>query len=299
MSFAEIELSRDKGSPVELYLFLYRSSAPFRYFAYTDAEQPITIFDETIEENITYQPIAIDRDTIKASGRLDKQALEVRTPQSVGLADLFRFFPPSETVNLFIRQGHADDAVSQFLVCWSGRVLNFKVQGAEAIYSCEPIATSLRRAGLRRNYQYGCPHALYGAQCKANKAAASTDVVVLGVNRAVVTLSSSWSSRKSKYVNGMAEWTTADGLVERRSILRCNSDGTVVLDGRAAGLTAGMTVTMILGCDHTVTDCGGIVLSGGTATYDATKNLHDNIQNYGGQPWIPTKNPVGIRNPYY
>ena len=44
MSFSDIEASRQKGSMVNLFMLRY-GSAPKSYFAYTDAEQPITHMD--------------------------------------------------------------------------------------------------------------------------------------------------------------------------------------------------------------------------------------------------------------
>lgn len=289
MSFGVQESSRDRGEPVELYLFRYGPD-PLNVFAYTNADSPI-VFDDGITGPLTYQAVPITRDAITASGTLDKSTLVVKTSRAQGIADLFRNYPPSSVVNLRIRQGHTNDPSSQFLINWSGRVIGFRVQGAESQYTCEPISTSLRRAGLRRNYQYGCPHVLYGPQCRASKAAATLPQIVLTVSRAVITVSPTWvpDARKPKYQNGLAEWTTADGRTERRGILRVVG-GTITLDGRAAGLTPGMSVKLILGCDHQTGLPG--------QTGDCLP-LHNNIQNYGGQPWIPLKNPIGYSNNQY
>jgi hypothetical protein len=44
------------------------------------------------------------------------------------------------------------------------------------------------------------------------------------------------------------------------------------------GLAAGTTVTLFPGCDHTLATCSG---------------KFSNTANYGGFPFMPTKNPFG------
>lgn len=284
MTFAAIEESRTKGEPVALYHFQYGEAAD-KFFGYTDAEVAITHLGRI------YLPIPIIMGSVRSSGTLDRQSIEVRTPQNVDLAELFRLTPPSQVVTLVVKQGHLGDPDSQFLATWTGRVLGHKRQGNEAIYTVESVATSMRRAILRRHYMLGCPHVLYGPQCKASKAAATSSLSVLAVSGPLVTLSPTWAADavKPKYVAGLAEWTTLDNLKEARMILAIKglTLNQLLLDSAPKGLIAGMTLDVILGCNHQAgldDDC--IV-------------LHDNILNFGGQPWIPTKNPIGIKNTYY
>jgi hypothetical protein len=89
--------------------------------------------------------------------------------------------------------------------------------------------------------------------------------------------------RKNKYIGGIAEWMVADGRIERRSIVRRNGD-VLTFAADARGLLPGGTVSLVLGCDHTMDDC---------------RQVHNNILNFGGQPEIPLTNPVGITNNYY
>lgn len=277
MSFSGVEMSRADGMPVELFLFRYGTGST-NYYAYTNAEQAITHL------GITYVPVPIGRDSLKSSGTLDKAALTVDMAVELELAELFRIYPPSQVVSLIIRQGHANDPAAEFPVAWSGRVLGGSREGSVFSATCEPVATSMRRPGLRRNYQYGCPHVLYGTSCRANKAAATSSATVSSVTSNRVTLTSSWASSglKPKYAGGIISWT-AGGRTEIRTILRVSTD-TLTCSGALSGMSAGMTVSVILGCNRTMDDCG---------------TLHSNINNFGGQPWIPTKNPIGLTNNYY
>jgi hypothetical protein len=284
MSFGSRESSRQKGEPVSLFHFQWGLHVS-NYYAYTDHEEPITFGGKT------YQPIPITMGAVKSSGTLDKQTIEVRTPQNVDLARRFVYAPPSQVITLIVRQGHIGDPANEFLVSWTGRVLGHKRARNEAIYTMESYATSMRRTMLRRHYMLGCGHVLYGPMCRADREAATSVRNVLSVSGPTVTLDASWApeDRKPKYVNGVAEWTSADGSVESRSILKLkgSSNEQLLLDGPAVGLTGGMSMKVIYGCNH---------LAGLT---DDCIALHNNIFNYGGEKDIPLKNPLALRNTYY
>ena len=282
MTFASQEESRQLGEPVNLYLFRFGSGVN-DYFAYADCEESVSF------NGITFIPTPIDRANITSKTSLDKAELEIRTLQDTQLADKFRYYPPSEVVTLVIYQGHNLDPSNQWLAAWSGRVLGFKIEGNMAHYTCLPVSTSMQRPGLRRHYQYGCPHLLYGqgvGRCNANKAAATISRTVSALFSNAIELPDSWESspaRKLKYANGMIEWTGA-GQTERRTILDVQSDNLLLLSGPVRNLIVGATVNISLGCNHKMDDCASI---------------HNNIVNFGGQPYIPLKNPVGIRNNFY
>jgi hypothetical protein len=154
----------------------------------------------------------------------------------------------------------------------------------------EPVSTSLRRPGLRRHYQYGCPHQLYGPHCLANKAAATVASTVASLAGATVTLNSGWNGAfaADKFLGGMLEWTAPGGSTDRRTILRITGN-VLSLSGIPKDLAPTDAVDVVLGCNHKAyAEDGGDCLP-----------LHNNILHYGGQRWIPTKNPIGTNNMYY
>ena len=290
MTYALRERSRTKGRPVALFHFRY-GAAVDEFYAYTNAEY------EHTHNLIDYQPIPIEYSGIESSGSLDKKTLEVRTPLNNEVAELFRVSPPTFPIVLTIRRGHLNDPDNEFLVEWAGRVLSCSREGSEAVFSCEPVSTSMRRTGLRRHWQYSCPHALYGPQCNANKAAATTSVVLVTVDNAAITLPDAWETeeRARKAHGGIVEWQGPNGTIYRTIIAVSEDTTTLRLNGPTTGLEAGDTVAVSLGCNHRFeldpafdfvdTDCF---------------TVHDNIQNYGGMPWIPLDNPIGTNtNKYY
>ena len=272
MSFSARETSRHLGQPDTLFRFEYGTQT----IAYTDAEREIDL------EGVTYRPIPIQRNAITSSGTLDKATININLPINTEIAELFRVFPPSDVVGVTIYQSH--DGEKQFLAMFVGRVLSCGRKGRVATLACEPASTSIRRPGLRRRWQYGCPHVLYGPQCRASRAAFTYTRTVASVDRAFVTMPSGWqgSNNRSSFENGLIEWDGPNGT-EVRNILQVNND-TLTISGRVSGLATGSSVRLSLGCKHTMGDC---------------RVVFNNIQNYGGDPWIPLKNPVGLVNHFY
>lgn len=289
MSFELRETSRAKGQPVSLFFFRYGAGVD-NFYAYTNAEYAKTF------NLVEYQPVPIQYGSVEASGTLDKKTLEVRTSIDNEVAELFRVSPPTYPVVLFIRRGHLNDPDNEFLVEWSGRVLSCSREGSEAIFSCEPISTAMRRTGLRRHWQYSCPHVLYGPQCNANKAAATTTNVLVAVAAASITLNDGWETpeRATKAHGGLVQWEGPNGTIVR-TIIAVNDDLTTLrLNGPTTGLQSGMSVDVSLGCNHRFELDGDEFIDTDCIT------IHDNLQNFGGQPWIPEDNPIGTNtNKYY
>jgi hypothetical protein len=292
MSFLTRELSRILGRPITLYYFRWGSDAT-SYYAFTDGETAITaagaLDGSSPPTTVSYTPTPIERGTITSSGTLDKATLEVTVPRNNGLAELFIAYPPAQVVTCVIRQAHRGETDS-WPAIWVGRVTSMRFEDSAAKFTLEPVATSLRRTGLRRNYQFGCPHALYGPQCRADKPAATVTVAVTSISNQTLVLPTGWfgSIPITKYLGGLAQWTTPDGNTEIRTILRKSGNDDLVLGGIIRGLSAAQNVELSLGCNHKMDDCADLHVE-----IDSGSPLQSNIHNFGGQPWIPLENPVG------
>ncbi|MDC8804208.1 phage BR0599 family protein [Halomonas pacifica] len=221
---------------------------------------------------------------ISSSGTLDNTEVEIRTPHTNPLFEVFRVYPPEQPVVMVIYRGERDDPDGDYRAIWRGRLLNFGVSGLAATFSGQPMIASTQRPGLRRNYQYGCPHVLYGPHCQAGKVAATTPATVAGVAGSVLTLEPGWAAADPiKYLKGLVEWPH-DGVTYSRTVLQILGDNDLLLAGTVPGLATADAVDVVLSCNHRVDDC---------------KDLHGNINNYGGQPWISRVNPLGPRNIFY
>ena len=77
------------------------------------------------------------------------------------------------------------------------------------------------------------------------------------------------------YFHGRVRWTSEYG-VEERLIIGISGENNIMLNSSTRGLEAGDTVQVSLGCRKSTTYC---------------QQVFQNINNYGGQPLIPFKNP--------
>lgn len=276
MSFETIEKSGDLGAPFELYEFRYGDTveAVYRY----------TNFDRDLfRMGHTWHARPISREAYRTSGKTDdKSSLTIRMPVDTDLSTLFTDFPPTQVVRVTVWAGHMTDPDEQTLVIWTGRVLNVAKEKNQVLLTCDNTIISMKRPGLRRNWQYLCPYVLYGDMCRATMQALSSTVTAI-TTTGIILEAGWWGSHDpNKFKGGMIRWRGGFGW-EFRTIRDVNSDGFLQFLGPIRDIEEGQQVSLFLGCNHTMGDC---------------QSLHNNINNFGGDPWIPLKNPVR-NHPYW
>ncbi len=277
MNFDQLEHAIDTGSPIFLYEAIYDTS-PGAVYRYT--QTPL----QTAANGKTWQPAQIKHSEITSNGSLDNQVLKMTTRKNLALTDLFRQSPPGIVVRLNIYRGYlGEDA---YILEWTGRILSMTLRpvDGEAEFSCEPISTSLRNIGLRRKYQLGCPHVLYGTACNAALLAHTESGFIAGIvsqSTIDVTLTSAvMGVTPANLVGGFMKVTKSNGLVDRRAIIAATSLGgrtlRVNLMSFMGGLEEGLNVSLSKGCNH---------------TFEMCRDTFQNVANFGGCPNIPTSSP--------
>lgn len=281
MAVNDYATSEERGQPVELFKFIYGTETG-REHRYTSAERDVDY------DGDTYTALPVLRDAIKTKGRGESNEVTIEVPKTSEVAELFRIFPPGRPVSIIIREGHiANDGDptawvdDEFNVIFTGRVLQSNRKKNTVVLTCESAAAGMKRVGLRRHYQWPCPLVLYGTRCGADKDAAEVTGTVASISGNVVTLDAGWEGamEPTDFLAGLFEWDSADGR-EYRTILGISGDE-ITLNATTGELAATDEVNLYLGCPHTLDGC---------------RNLHDNIVNYGGHPFIPLVNPVGKNN---
>lgn len=263
MTYDASETGAQTGKPIELYEFRVGTA----YYRYTSADADIVF------QTKTYEARAMQRSAFEATSEVARSALNITCERTLPLLDLFRFAPPGEVVMLTVYRKHRDD--SEYVVAWMGRVLNVTWRGVDAVVSCESVHTSIRRPGLRRMYQKSCPHVLYSAPCGVNAATSKVSKSVSSVSGLNVTLADMGAYADGHFAGGYVEWEQSPGVFERRAIT-AQVGAVVSINFQLVGLTAGNTLTVYPGCDHTISTCN---------------SKFANSANYGGMPYIPSKNP--------
>ncbi|WP_019865130.1 phage BR0599 family protein [Methylovulum miyakonense] len=271
MTFNALEVSSYDSEPYHLYEF----SNGFMTWRYTSSEYLVNQFSEV------FVPEQISHTEIGGTTELNKQVLKVTVPRSNDIAQMFQFYPPTGVVLLTIWECHHGD--SEVVVVWIGRVRTTEYMGAHVEIQCEPISTSMRRLGLRRIFQRQCPHILYGQDeggCLVDPEAFKVIATVSSVSGLVIAVSGMLTA--NSFNGGMMSWTSSIGLQYR--FITSNDATTLSVnfpfmppgDTYGRDLEVGTSINLYPGCNHTLTDC---------------IEKFNNLDNYGGQPFMPLDNP--------
>lgn len=253
----------------ELYEFTQAGSQPRRF---TSALAPITGMDL----NTVYPPATIIRDKVKQTQDATKSNVSLTVPVSFRPAIDFRasgIIAPM-LVTIFRAIVNNEGVVTSQNVLWKGRAVSLQYKDDNYELNLESIYTMMRRPGLRPRCETLCRHILFDNRCGANQTAHTYAGVIAAITGSTIGVTGLPSG-----VNLIGGVATAG--VSPRAIKAVTQDAgltAITLSGALPGGSIGTTVTFTRGCNHTRDDC---------------LNIFDNIANYGGFPYIPTRNPFG------
>lgn len=282
--FSQFENSDDQGMPIELYKFTFGDNEDSVY-RYTTAisnlkRDPTKLSSDEhpyapSDKDPVWIAAAINRDAIQQTSKIERSSLMIHLPVDTDLAMLYGEYPPATVCTCTVYSSHMSDPHMQFRTVWQGRILSVTKHEDTIDLTCDSVLASFSRPGLRRNFQYACPLVLYGEFCMANKRAFHAEVIEV-VNGRTMTVKGGWNEDIdfTKFTNGTISWQGANGLETRT--LGVVNEKQLAIRGSLRYMEAGTKCTIYLGCNHQLEDC---------------EKLHNNVQNYGGQPWIPLKNP--------
>ena len=268
MTFNAFETSAEAGQPVELFHFQIGST---NYY-YTSAEDEVTVAAQL------YSPKAISRaDTADGPANRDHD-FNVELPTSDAVAQFFTGVLPGKRVRCTVSRFHRNDLPTpEVVVVFDGYVYSarFKDRLKICVLTARPVLSSVGRTCPARTYQGPCNHVLYDpATCKVDDSNPAFRASAKGVSAQVGNVLT--VSGLGAYAPG---WFTG-GYVEAIAI----GDFRMVLDDDGAGnLTLLLpfsvqpaTVNVFAGCAHDIAVC---------------KSKFNNVINYGGFAFVPTKNP--------
>ncbi len=223
----------------------------------------------------TYDPVAIGRGQIEQKQEITKANVDITLDLTHELA-VRQLTVMSENqlfLTIFTKEG------ATVGVSWKGRLQSVRPGETSLLMSFESIFTSLRRPGLRARFQRSCRHALYGRGCRLDPEDFATVGSCTAMSSTVLTVTEAGLQADGYYVGGMLR--APDGTL---SYIIGHTGTTITLQRTSAGLRTALegglpfSVTLYPGCGHNRDDC---------------KNKFNNLLNYGGFDWIPTKNPMG------
>ena len=217
------------------------------------------------------------RSAIVLTQELEKAALQITVPWDFPLLSIYRPTPPLQKVTVGVYRLAKGAPTAEAL--WTGIVMTLDDVGdSSATIQCAGGLAMLTNNGLHRKWQKGCPLVLYGGglgQCNKSPVDVRVDGTVT-LSTGTTLKAAAWAGQVDTWFSGgFIEWST--GVVtDRRFVVNHIGDTLSLLT--PASIPVGTPVAAYPGCDHT--DAGG-----------CTK-LANNI-NYGGQKYIPLKNPMG------
>lgn len=251
---------------------LYRIVMGFSVWTFTnDAEQ---VYNAG-EGDETYVKLASSRGTIEQKNEISKAALEINIPidHPLALVLLTAFVEQVVSVSVFTKRG------STVEISWKGRLVSIKPADANLTLNFESVFTSMKRPGLRARFQRSCRHSLYSRGCNVDLATFAVSGTLSAMTGAALTVAEAALQADGYFSGGMVEASdgtlsyiishTGDQLILQRVGYTLQTDFAV--------FGASTPVTIYPGCDHTRATCAA---------------KFDNILNYGGFDWIPTKNPM-------
>lgn len=267
MSYAGYEESVDQGSPFELYAFEYGTQK----YLYTSNEI------EVIHNTEVYAPLSIARSKITMSTERGKNDITVTVPRTAPVALLFVAAPPTEVLTLTVFRIHRPDGNS--VIAWKGRVVNCKwMPDQTADLLCESFFTSLARMGLRRGFGKQCDHALFDPQCALIKSNYEFLSTADAVTNLTITVAGADAQADGYFEGGIAEWLNAETNVIERRMITSHVGEVVTVTHHILDLVPTQAVSLYPGCPHNMAVC---------------KSRFNNLDNYGGFPFVPDVNPFG------
>jgi uncharacterized phage protein (TIGR02218 family) len=263
MTYAIDEISAQDGRPTFLYEFI--DGAAITRLNSTP--------DEIVFNAVTWNPSPVSHSTVTQSNEIAKDPVKLKFPIDDEFASQFLGYPPenSMTMTMFRKHLDSEDAATY----WKGRVVGAGSSEQTITIECESIFTSLKRPGLRAVYQKDCRHVLYGNGCRLNK----DDFAVAGTVSVV-------SDNVLTVVLDDAEDATLDtpkfylaGMVKHNEVFRyitSHSGNQLTLSRTLPGIEVDDPIFIYPGCDRTRLICALVFA---------------NLDNHGGFPWIPSRNP--------
>ncbi len=224
---------------------------------------------------VTFRTLPISRSNVELSTDDTSASFKVEFPLDAEFLEMFRVSPPSGLVTLLCEKYDSVTGLTSEII-FKGRIINVGWEISSAVVTCESSSQAIKRMGLRRHYQYGCPHMLYSGECRVDREDYVTVDNATNITGSSVDLLSIASLPDNYFAGGYIEYTHSTLQTVERIAISASQGSTLTLFSFPVGLGSGKEVRAYAGCDRTISTCS---------------QRFNNAENYGGTPFIPTKNP--------
>jgi len=264
MTYAEREVHRYGGQPVEGFRFVQGSNS----WLFTSADREITL------PIGTFSPTTIKRTAMEHTDEDSGEKMEFTVPADNPVALMFIGAVPSSPVWVTAYRAHRDletDTVTTF----TGKITRARFKGSEATLVGTSTGAMMQRNCPNLMMQTPCNHVLFSAECGADPTSCRESVTIATVDGVEVT-SSDFALAPDQWFRG-GRLMKSDG--ETRFIGDHQGD-TVILISALPGLETSDVVYAYWGCDHLEVTCGV---------------KFSNLDNHLGWSRLPGRNPFTTR----
>jgi uncharacterized phage protein (TIGR02218 family) len=264
-NFDTLESSVEESSPIELYTITIGSEV----HRYTSNSADITITGNT------WAAEPISRSKIeKSSGR--KEVLLTTFSAQNTFARSFMGIVPGQRAFLTIIRLQRDEspAFNTQILIYKGQISGGKYSGngTKIELQSRSVEAATSRTIPRFTFMGMCNHILFDNGCKKSSAGFTVTGPVATIADTVYTVTGANGQPDGFWTGG---WVTPVGTNDYRMVLTHVGNDITLLLPFATDIT-GTDVEIYAGCDHT--------LAGACA------NKFDNVLEFGGFPFVPTKN---------
>jgi len=265
MSYRLLEKSVYGGKPTECFLFESTSNT----WKYTSADEDIVL------DGNTYTSISTLRTAMEITSEIHKSNLNFTFPKNNTMALQVLLNQSDEIITLTIFRFHADDP-TDFTVYWKGRISGSGITypSAGIKITCESIFASLRKLGVRLRWTRLCGAAIYDGRCNVVASTFGVNGLADSISKKIMITSDAASAYDDDYfAGGFIAVGSINGPL--RHILS-HKGNALKITRSIYNFNNGDSIVLFPGCDRTIETC---------------INKFNNLPNFRGVPWIPSRNP--------
>jgi hypothetical protein len=221
---------------------------------------------------------AIQAREITRTTQSNRATFELMLPTSHAIAQAVLGTTDPSDVEVTVWQTFANDPDEEFVEKFNGRVVSFKPGMVLTRLNCEEGFTKMSRSSVAQVVQRPCRHAHYvtnpdGGGCRLVLADWQTSVPVSAVDGRSLTIPAAALQPDGTFTAGILEFNGVERFVED------HVGASIKLEAVMPGLAATDDALIAPGCALTTEACDGF----------------DNIDNFGGFPWM-TETPFDGRS---
>jgi uncharacterized phage protein (TIGR02218 family) len=256
VTYIDTEKSIQDNKPIELYKF--RRDAVDETFFYTSSNESIIFLGDI------YNPVSISRGELNQTSNIEKATIDITIPFNTALVLQYVSEVIIDEFSVIIYRENAGG----YAQIYSGIL--------DAITVGEPMATinaisrtkALETDTLQIMHSIQCPYKLFDAStCKASSAGFTLTGTIDTINSTSIT-SSVFATKPDGWLIG------GELIVNSRRRMILSHIGNNIIISPFLNASAGDSFEAFAGCGHNTDDC---------------LNKFSNLDNFGGEPYIPTK----------